>query len=191
MKELVPKDKYGVFADIQDTKQSGQWVYVIEKEDSRVKIGVTTNLEYRIKTLELQGGFRVTRIGVFGPFDNGYSIETEALRMFKAQRIIGEWFNVDFQEVTDSISKIAKEVGRKNKETSPELPDFSDIINYFWPIPPKFKMEVSLPEDSPFRVIVDENGTTWLEHDDHGLLSPALFNTLMIIANDKPKGGSY
>jgi hypothetical protein len=55
-------------------------------------------------------------------------------------------------------------------------------------MPTTINVNDSLPVDSSFRVIMDENGTTWIEHDDYGLLSPALFNALMIINTDKPKG---
>jgi len=179
MKELIPKD----------TPKNGQWVYVIEKENNHVKIGRTKNLESRIKTLESQGGFKVSRIAVYGPYNNSHSIETKAHRMFQAQRLVGEWFNVDFQEVSISVSKIADEVGLNYKESSSETHDFMDIIDHFWPMPPTIKVNDSLPVDSSFRVIIDENGTTWIEHDDYGLLSPALFNALMIINTDKPKEG--
>ena len=175
MKELIPKG----------TPKNGQWVYVIEKPDKKVKIGRTKNLESRIKSLESQGGFKISRIAVYGPYDNGHSVETKALRMFKAHRLVGEWFNIDFQEASVFVSKIAEEVGLNQSDSSPETHDFMDIIDHFWPIPPKIKMNDSIPDDSSFRVIIDENGTTWLEHDDYGLLSPALFNALMI----KTKGG--
>jgi hypothetical protein len=108
--------------------------------------------------------------------------------MFQVQRLVGEWFNVDFQEASISVSKIAEGVGLNYKESSSEDHDFMDIIDHFCPMPTTINVNDSLPVDSSFRVIMDENGTTWIEHDDYGLLSPALFNALMIINTDKPKG---
>ena len=70
-------------------------IYVIER-DGHVKIGRSVNPTQRIRTLETQGGFSVSRAWISLPTDFCVNAELRIHQALVNHRHIGEWFKVDF-----------------------------------------------------------------------------------------------
>ena len=83
----------------------GKHVYVIKNEFSRVKIGVSSNLQERLGTIKKIGGSRITRIWFSEICGNALEIEKILHSEFDDERCIGEWFVSDF----DNVVKVAME----------------------------------------------------------------------------------
>lgn len=107
-----------------------QSIYVVEKENGNVKIGVSSNVRNRIKTLSSQGGFVIKNLFYTEPCSNAYEIEKEAHATLSTERIMGEWFSTDFfkakQIVEDLYGKISCKETRKEKVLALE-----EIENFF------------------------------------------------------------
>jgi hypothetical protein len=74
------------------------YVYLIEREDGCVKIGVSVNPKKRIQALSLQGGFVPKNTNIYGPMPNYQEIEAELHNEFKDYHYIGEWFQVSISQ---------------------------------------------------------------------------------------------
>lgn len=108
-----------------------QSIYVVEKENGNVKIGISSNVKNRIKTLSSQGGFAVKNVFYTEPCSNAYEIEREAHATLSTERIAGERFLTDFfkakQIVEDLYGKISCKEPRKEKVlTLEEIENFFD-----------------------------------------------------------------
>ncbi len=152
---------------------------MIEKAQNLVKIGVTTNPVFRVRTLESQGGFLTQRAEKFGPFKNGYEVECEACKKLKPYRMIGEWFCTDFNSVVNIVSNIAKEIGNTDISCTSTMPDFKALFDYLCPISSECARILSMLKNEGFKVFTAENGTVWFEHDEYGLILPDLYFALM------------
>lgn len=150
-----------------------QFVYVIEKEDSKVKVGFSQTPELRIKTLQRSGGFRITNYKIFGPFQNGCEVETRIHHKLAEQRLIGEWFDISFDEAVSVAENIADEFGDKNTREKEE----TDIWHVFSTICPASTEIVSIMDkikEMGFWFIFDETGKPMLE-SENGIMSLELF----------------
>lgn len=94
--------------------EPNQQVYVIERNDNYVKIGVSTNIKLRRRTLETQGGFVATRFFSGEKLSNGYQVERRVHEKLSAFRRIGEWFDIAFKDAVATVIKTEKEIGEKN-----------------------------------------------------------------------------
>jgi hypothetical protein len=74
------------------------YVYLIEREDGMVKIGVSVSPERRIKEISLLGGFEPKRQFVYGPLYGFQEIEGMLHKEFADSRVIGEWFSVNIEQ---------------------------------------------------------------------------------------------
>lgn len=73
-----------------------QSVYIVEKEDGAVKIGISQDVQKRIRALSKQGGFKVVNQFYTEPCSNAHEIEREMHLKYKRFRIDGEWFKISF-----------------------------------------------------------------------------------------------
>lgn len=84
------------------------WVYVLKNPATGLyKIGKSTNINQRVKTISMQSGVWVELIcaAYIETFHTDYSlIETLLHRHFKPKRVIGEWFSLSTQDVLDIYS---------------------------------------------------------------------------------------
>lgn len=107
------------FTTSEVTIEPNQHVYVVERGENDVKIGVSTHPEQRIRTIETQGGFEAKRHFIGESVSNGYRVESLVHFKLAEHRKIGEWFCVSFQDavsvVRSSIGKIGEYVTRKWK----------------------------------------------------------------------------
>ncbi len=78
-------------------------IYVLQNETKLVKIGACRNAEVRAKVLALQGGFQIVNLYYTQPCSNSQEVKNHIYKLFKSNRIKGEWFQVDFGQVVDAI----------------------------------------------------------------------------------------
>ena len=79
--------------------------YVIDFGNNITKIGVSFDIEKRIKTIETQSGRYVVKYGFTDCIENAYIIETFFKNMLKNKKINGEFYNIDFQYIVDTLNK--------------------------------------------------------------------------------------
>ncbi|OQW91436.1 MAG: hypothetical protein BWK79_16920 [Beggiatoa sp. IS2] len=79
-------------------------VYLFERKiDGAVKIGNSTTPKHRIHSLETQIGFQISRLHISPRVTTFKKIERTLHRHFSEKRILGEWFDVPFDEVLTSL----------------------------------------------------------------------------------------
>lgn len=84
-------------------------IYVLRAEDETVKIGVSKNVEQRIKTLQGASGKKIVECFCTQKCSNAYLIETIILKHFSLQRMCGEWTSADFKEVVRYAEEVFAE----------------------------------------------------------------------------------
>lgn len=86
----VPQERKNLLPII---KEGVGFVYVIRLSETICKIGISTDVERRLKELQRGSGARLTIFQVFSVGENKMrKIERAALDNFANQRISGEWF---------------------------------------------------------------------------------------------------
>ena len=105
-----------------------QYVYILEKNENSIKIGVSKNVEKRIKSLEKSGGFTRKRVVCFGKIKNGYEVETKSHKKLSDYRTNGEWFNVPFELAVKTVEEIYNLFG----DSSIEHIERSEENRKFW-----------------------------------------------------------
>jgi hypothetical protein len=82
-----------------------RWVYVVSSEDNPkvVKIGVASDVERRIKNLQVAAP---TRIVLRWSARGGLPLESHLHEKFRRRRMSGEWF--DFRKVSNPVRVIAE-----------------------------------------------------------------------------------
>ncbi|MDF2543440.1 MAG: Meiotically up-regulated [Anaerocolumna sp.] len=81
-------------------------IYVIENENGQVKIGISQNIESRVKTLSRQGGFVVKRSYQTEKCSNHYNLENIIHCYLKDSRKIGEWFDVNYDDAVNLVKSM-------------------------------------------------------------------------------------
>lgn len=170
-------------------KKPDQWVYVIEKCNNQVKIGVSKDYMERINCLERTGGFCATRYMALGPYQNGYEVESKILSQLKELRIIGEWHLVSYEYAVTTAKKVAKEIGNSDVI---EVLDSKDLIGL---VDELFPLKASVTNDEHFQDTIitgfsDEKSVLWLETDECGLFLPEFLMSFLRV-EELFRGGSY
>ncbi len=187
MKELIPKDEYGIFADNHDTEMivPKQWIYIIEKEQNRVKVGVSAMPVERMKVLERSGGFKILRKQLLGPFQNGYQVECEIHRRMRYEKLISEWFAIPFETAVLVAEEVADSRGDMNpKQKSAEgdmealfsclFPQYTEICNFYEAL-----------NDAGLTIYKDTNGKIWFESEELGMFTAEFFSAFMKLSKTK------
>lgn len=82
------------------------YVYVVENENHKVKIGQTINPDRRIATLETQGGYRIVSRYVTKELYQYSQLELFLHDKFREYRDVGEWFNCEFSTVKEYVDTL-------------------------------------------------------------------------------------
>ena len=83
-----------------------QYIYVIKNpENDRVKIGVSNNVEKRLKTLETGAGTKLDLVYQSIICSNAFDIENTVHKHFQEYRVFGEWFEIDVNKVINYLEK--------------------------------------------------------------------------------------
>ena len=93
---------------------SDKKVYVFLMENMTVKIGIATDIERRIKQVQSSSGMKVKKHFNTKILENALNIEWDVHNYFKNQRLLGEFFNVDFEEAVKKIEELG--VGQQIEE---------------------------------------------------------------------------
>lgn len=92
----------------KSTRGSAQdCVYVIERPDGHVKVGVTCNPRQRIKDLQTGSSLPLTYRCCLGVSGDAYAVETEAHRLLDRYHLRGDWFEVSPQAAMDAVWQAA------------------------------------------------------------------------------------
>ena len=90
---------------IKDQDCSG-YLYIIQKKNKLVKIGISKNPEKRISAIETHNGEVSVNKFVSEKLLNYMEIEKLMHNNFKDFRVRGEWFNVDFNIVVETFASV-------------------------------------------------------------------------------------
>lgn len=83
---------------------SGEVVYVVQAgEDGLCKIGTTTSLDQRMRTLQSHSPLPLTLLGTVA---GGRAMEASFHRQFARYRQHGEWFRFDASTLTDVMARV-------------------------------------------------------------------------------------
>lgn len=80
-------------------------LYVLESEDHVVKIGITSNLYTRKKTLQSVTGRKFINEYMTELCYNAHEIESEIKKELKKYNISGEWFNIEFSKMVKIVQQ--------------------------------------------------------------------------------------
>ena len=110
-----------------------QSVYVIEREDGLIKIGIASKPDKRVKTLSLQGGFNIVKQHFTEQCADARTIENALHKAFADNKVKSEWFNASFDDVVEASSKFDY-----SDKTIQEISEdaFNDIVDHLLGIIP-------------------------------------------------------
>ena len=93
-------------------------VYIISNCEikNRIKIGVTIDIENRIKTIKNTGGCNIELIYLSDTILNPFEIENRIHEHFKSKRHLGEWFNIDCELAKNVTKSFIKEYSKINNQ---------------------------------------------------------------------------
>lgn len=91
----------------------GCFVYVIEGEHGRVKIGISTNPSARLATLQTGSPFALRFVFIGATPGNGFDIEQAAHSMLARFRVSGEWFLTTPAVAVAAVQSAAFQIGQK------------------------------------------------------------------------------
>lgn len=106
--EELLKEITKIIQENQSIKNLNKYLYILEMSSNLVKIGVTNNLDKRIKTLQNSSGFVVSRQYSTGLLqsDRVFQLESILHNEFKDYRKEGEYFDIEFELVVNKLNKI-------------------------------------------------------------------------------------
>jgi hypothetical protein len=169
-------------------KKPDQWVYVIEKCNNQVKIGVSKDYIERINYLERTGGFCASRYMALGPYQNGYEVESKILAQLKELRIIGEWHLVSYEDAVAVAKQVAHQVGNSNLIDIFDSDDLIELVDDLFPLKSSVINDEQL-QDISITGFVDEKRVLWFETDECGIFLPEFFMGFLR-AEELSRGGS-
>lgn len=102
--------------DLPKESRFGGYVYIIEIND-RVKIGRTKNPKRRFKEIQQLSGNQISRFCISPECGNYYEIENSMHLRFKDRLILGEWFNVDFDNAVTELNRFIFQRPKKQKQS--------------------------------------------------------------------------
>ena len=85
-------------------------IYIFKAETGECKIGVSNNVDKRRSAIEMQGGKPIIELFYTIKCFNAYEIENIMHKHFADRRLIGEWFDVDFD---NAVSVLKEEFNKK------------------------------------------------------------------------------
>lgn len=80
-------------------------IYIFKSETGECKIGVSNNVDRRRKAIEMMGGKRIVDIYHTPKCFNAYEIESNMHRLYADKRLVGEWFDIDYDNAIINLKK--------------------------------------------------------------------------------------
>ena len=93
-----------------------------------MKIGVSQEFERRKRTLETQSGFNMKTYFHTDWVSNYSQIEKSSHDFFKSRHVLGEWFNILFDEAVEFVKRVHAEIG----ESVPTKPRTQEQMDEFF-----------------------------------------------------------
>jgi len=81
------------------------YVYVVETESGKVKIGVSKNPKKRISALQTSTFERLKNVHISNKCFNFMEIEENLHYIFKNERLNGEWFDLQFEDAVNKLNE--------------------------------------------------------------------------------------
>jgi len=109
-------------------------LYILQNEIGRIKIGVSTNVDDRLKAIKMQSGMDTKVLRVI-PFNA--NLEWQLHLHFRAKRYIGEWFNLDKEDINfllyeDLDSVFKKKISANSSKRKHDLLERKDkLYNHY------------------------------------------------------------
>jgi hypothetical protein len=81
------------------------FVYLIGRPEGPVKVGITTNLLSRLRSLQTGAPFplELLYVATFQSADKARLIEADFCKVCSEQRLEGEWFDMDFSQAAEGL----------------------------------------------------------------------------------------
>ena len=94
------------------------YVYMIENENGKVKIGKSTNPQRRVMNIRSQSGYNIVNSHFSPPLYQYSELESYLHDIFKESRGIGEWFDISYKTVVSYFESL--DLSRWNIEPTKE-----------------------------------------------------------------------
>ena len=101
-----------------ETNTSNKSLYVIKMSNDSVKIGIATDVRRRFSQIKSASGMKIEKAVYTDIVPDAHKIENKLHRIFKAQRLNGEYFLVGFSA---AVKELKKYVGDEHIHTC-EIP---------------------------------------------------------------------
>lgn len=82
---------------------NGKSIYVIRTDDGSVKVGISKNVDARMKAIQCNSGKKIVDSYATGICSNAIEIESKAKEHFALKNIMGEWFSCEFDEMVNFV----------------------------------------------------------------------------------------
>ena len=103
------------------------YVYMIENENGKVKIGKSTNPQRRVMNIRSQSGYNIVNSHFSPPLYQYSELESYLHDTFKESRGIGEWFDTSYKAVVSYFESL--DLSRWNVEPTKEEKEMtSDFV---------------------------------------------------------------
>jgi len=94
-------------------KKDDKHLYILQNENLRIKIGVSSNIKTRLKAIEAVSGCKIKLLRLV---ENGFYLEAKLHEYYKSKRYIGEWFNLNSEDIKFIINEDLKELFKNNSQ---------------------------------------------------------------------------
>lgn len=107
----------------QGAAPAADYVYVVTSSNGHVKIGISTDPEARLRTLQTGTSDQLQLTFTAPGYGNALTVEQEAHRILAAHRVSGEWFNVTPDLAVAAIFGAADRTGCSISNAAPSTSD--------------------------------------------------------------------
>jgi phage regulator Rha-like protein len=115
LKQMIVENKLN-FNDFMP-KPDLRKVYIIKNLNSLYKIGISKNIAKRIRTIETQQCSKVKTIYTSKFCINAIQIESKIHKLYENHRKLGEWFDLDNNNINDIIKFIESSIETEKSKT--------------------------------------------------------------------------
>lgn len=99
----------------------GRYLYAIETEFGRLKIGYSINLQRRIYQFENLGGSRIVRSYFSEKCINAPQVEARLHQKLKEFNVFGEWYELSFEDAVKAIKETIADIGVLNEADASQM----------------------------------------------------------------------
>lgn len=95
--------------ELKKVEKKRKSLYIIERNWSEVKVGISQSPKNRMRAIETQGGFHRTNSYITQDVRNPYALESACHKKLNHLRTKGEWFGISFEEAIGELLPIIDE----------------------------------------------------------------------------------